>query len=288
VLRSIKLSKAVAPPESFPESVPVTYATLGSFMLVTFPAEVSTAQGFEIRQRLQLRRDSSAIIGLANEYISYVASPDEYGAQDYMGAQTIWGPREGPFLGCVAERLQNSPNASPSYRAPRLIFRPGPEPEERFGPTFVGERRQAPDEELEAVLTNAKGSPERRLPFFEWGESLPGQMSDFDVTRLRRVAVIRADGTAVEDDRMAGIITLLLEAPRGDRDPRRWVAIWAAPLWQMPPRDAQFVFRVDVPGAKKPMCSAPFSVDLIAERRPQAVPAAECPSAMVAVAPLAR
>ena len=282
VLRAIKLSKQLAPPDSFPETLPVSYATVGSFTLVAFPTEMSTAQWFEIRERLQLRRETSALIGLANEYIGYTATPDEYAAQDYMAAQTIWGPREGPFMGCVAERLRSSASSGSEYKIPAVIFRPGPGPEEEFGPSFVGERRQAPDEELEMVCTNARGSPERQLPFFEWEELLAADATDFEVTRSRKVSVMRADGTAVDDDRIGGMITLLREAPREDRDPRHWAAIWVTPLWQAPPRDAQFVFKVDVPGEKKPICSAPFSVDLSVERMPRAIPPGNCPSSKLA------
>ena len=93
-------------PESFPDSLPVSWALLGPLTLAAVPAEVTTAAGLEIRRALDLKAGRSALIGLANEYISYATTPAEYAAQDYAGASTLWGPYEAPFLGCSLAGLK--------------------------------------------------------------------------------------------------------------------------------------------------------------------------------------
>ncbi len=42
------------------------------------------------------------LAGLANEFIQYITTPEEYGQQSYEGASTLYGPNEGTFL---VERL---------------------------------------------------------------------------------------------------------------------------------------------------------------------------------------
>ena len=198
---SIKLTNLIAPPESFPDSLPVSWALLGPLTLAAVPAEATTAAGLEIRRALDLKAGRSALIGLANEYISYATTPAEYAAQDYAGASTLWGPYEAPFLGCSLAGLKavvtsgststGEPGAGVHARARRRrdgVYR-GAEPDSPFGPELAGERREAADEGLERVLIDELGRPVRYLPRFEWEEILETKDFDFAASRDRTIEI---------------------------------------------------------------------------------------------------
>ena len=133
LLRQIHLTSLLAPPESFPSELPVSYADSSGLELAAFPAEISTEEGIAIRRQLGidagLGHGQLELIGLADEYTSYVASPSEYALQDYMGASTIWGPQEGPFFACTAGNLKltvdGSNDLSGTTHVDRLTFSPG-------------------------------------------------------------------------------------------------------------------------------------------------------------------
>src|SRR5207302_1720904 len=115
LLRLVQLTTVLAPAESFPRELPITYVNLAGLELVTMPGEVSTAEGAAIRAALGysgpgLGHGKIELIGLADEYSSYISTPSEYALQDYMGASTIWGPNEGPFFACSAASLKMNPH----------------------------------------------------------------------------------------------------------------------------------------------------------------------------------
>jgi neutral ceramidase len=106
---------ASVPGESFPRIVPIAIASLGNGVLVTLPAEVTTVVGLRAREsvsKLALAANPNlklvAVVGLTNEYIDYVASADEYRAQRYEGASTLYGPWTGQFLREQAECLAHA------------------------------------------------------------------------------------------------------------------------------------------------------------------------------------
>ncbi|HEX6239755.1 MAG TPA: neutral/alkaline non-lysosomal ceramidase N-terminal domain-containing protein, partial [Polyangiales bacterium] len=93
------------PGVAFPEFGPVGVAQLGNGLLVTLPAELTTVVGMRIRESVQrasaaasVPPTSVAVVGLTHEYLQYVASADEYPAQHYEGASTLYGPHMGELL----------------------------------------------------------------------------------------------------------------------------------------------------------------------------------------------
>lgn len=303
LVRTLRFTNFQAPPEKFPLTIPLTFVSMGQFYLAAIPVEMSTAQLFRIRKGLKLPSERFRIIGLANNYVSYTATPEEYVAQDYMGASTIWGPQEGPFLGCILDQILDQIRKAPREPLPRTIdkqeFSVGSRPRVPFGVDFVGDRRLLPDEELEKVLIKSK-LPARDLPFFQWEEIAPKGSNDFDGNKLRsydpRVEmleyrgetwVVRNDGQFLDDDTGFNFLTMALgrsetgKLSGGDEDSaRNWAAIWLAPLFLTPEEslDTEFVFRVSVKG--KEHCSQPFRIgsrkgqppkpELKAEKCPQA------------------
>jgi neutral ceramidase len=285
VLRNLKITDLVAPPEDFPAHLPVTYARLGSLAIGTFPVELTTTMGYRIRHSLGLDAPGSrfVLIGLANSYSSYVATPDEYYAQDYVGASTMWGPREGLALGCGLESLVAATSTRPQTDVPAVVFHPGPKSMSPFGAAFTGDARIYPTEELNDVLLDPEGLPAVDLPWFSWTESVAGCKTrngevqnedclDFPAAASRRISIETWDGTAwkprtvtsefaidhtplppppykagpppPDDDLGNNLLTLLMDASHPPS--RTWAVVWAATLFeQSVPVDVPFHFRVE-------------------------------------------
>ena len=266
ILHKIKLTQLLAPPKHFPLLWPVVYASIGDLALAAIPVEMSTTQGLRIREQFGKPDGRFHILGLANEYGSYVASASEYEAQDYMAASTVWGPHEGEFLECtLADLAAQAPGAA--YSVPAKAFRPGPKPSPGpFGPKFVGELRELPDEGLEEILLNAKHSPERHLPFFVWDEPTPNLDAEFDAAGKRRVRVITEAGIPVSDAEN-DFVKMLTKAPSGNQEHTlRWSAIWLAPLWAA--YTDRYRFEVSLDGENWSVISKPFSVAANATDQP--------------------
>jgi hypothetical protein len=250
-------------PGGFPRHLPLHWLEIASgcssaasgvcrLMIATVPTEMTTAAGFQARAVLTAGNggaDTFLLVGLANEYAGYTSSPDEYPAQDYMGASTAWGPDESPFFACKLDALRQRPSAG-SFQAERVgpkWFNPGWRTR-RFVPWFVSPaRREHSDDELEAILTRAGSrEPVWRMPRFSWSERIRAR-EEFSSTAAREVVVEQWDQKARrwevaamsasrrEDARL--VVTLdLAERPRVfDRwvrplRSREWTAIWIEPL----------------------------------------------------------
>ncbi len=265
LVRPLRLSSLLAPPEMFPAWLPLSVVTIGPLRALTVPFEVSTAQGMALREAVGgpgALHGSVELIGMANEYGYYVATEDEYAAQDYMGAATLWGPHQGAFLACNAGRAE----PVSAGLVPARQFIPGAEPLEPFGPSFIGDVIHRADDGLHRVLLDSAGAPERHLPWFSWdepgicGASLPPDQRGMPQT-CRRVAIVRRtpDGwQPFEDDRGTRFFT----APLGARGP--WSAIWLTPILE---RAARMQGRIQS-SAPKPRVSGRFAFVVYWNDRP--------------------
>jgi neutral ceramidase len=235
LLRAIKLTDVLAPPESFPRHVPVTYANIGGFSIGAVPSEVGTAQGWRIRRTLGRDVGDFALVGLADGYIGYTVTGESYAAQDYMGGSTIWGPEQGPFLSCALHALMMGAGSHfPQVRHAR-----------RYVPAYLGERREFramhvgdrpayEDDQLERALLDSKGRPRRDLPrlVFETDTSDAWRAPFYPNVEVRERLtdgtwrVRRADSGA-DDDYGFNLVLVLLEQRE---ESRHWAALWIAPL----------------------------------------------------------
>jgi hypothetical protein len=77
ILRDIKLTKIFAPPKKFPRYLPVTYVEIGRLSLGALPTEVSTTAALRIRSDFDRSNRYFQLVGLANEYSSYMATESE-------------------------------------------------------------------------------------------------------------------------------------------------------------------------------------------------------------------
>nr|XP_045363425.1 neutral ceramidase isoform X1 [Camelus bactrianus]XP_045363426.1 neutral ceramidase isoform X1 [Camelus bactrianus]XP_045363427.1 neutral ceramidase isoform X1 [Camelus bactrianus]XP_045363428.1 neutral ceramidase isoform X1 [Camelus bactrianus] len=82
-----------------PEIVDVQIITLGSFAITAIPGEFTTMSGRRLRQAVQeefaaygMPNMTVVISGLCNVYTHYITTYEEYQAQRYEAASTIYGP----------------------------------------------------------------------------------------------------------------------------------------------------------------------------------------------------
>ena len=71
--------------------------------MLTVPGEMTVELGRRVRASARAALSGSelrhvVVAGYANEYVSYLTTPEEYAAQHYEGGTTVYGPASGPFL----------------------------------------------------------------------------------------------------------------------------------------------------------------------------------------------
>jgi neutral ceramidase len=80
-----------------PAVLPFQIFRIGNLALVGLPWEVTTVAGRRIRKDLldvlaPAGIDTVVIAGLANDYVNYLTTREEYSSQQYEGASTLYGP----------------------------------------------------------------------------------------------------------------------------------------------------------------------------------------------------
>jgi neutral ceramidase len=96
--------KAGAPVDTdVPKAVPLTAARLGDRVLVTIPGEMTAGMGHRVQASVLgaaspvgVRR--AVISGLANEFLQYFTTPEEYDRQHYEGGSTLYGRQSSNLL----------------------------------------------------------------------------------------------------------------------------------------------------------------------------------------------
>jgi len=163
-----------------PDRVLIGVHRLGPLALATLPGEFTTVMGKRIRQAVRDRAkfhrplglkkpERVILIGLANEYISYVATPEEYEAQYYEGASTLYGPATGPYfihrLSGLAEHLgEGKPLAERTF-----CYKPGPG--HRFTLSNIGQAPALFDDGLVDLLQDPRTHrPIRATYGCQWDE----------------------------------------------------------------------------------------------------------------------
>jgi neutral ceramidase len=252
------LAKALLAPRPghFPDRLPLTLARFGDGLaLGALPVEMTTAMGRRVRLHLSRAvRGHVVLVGLANEYLSYVTTEEEYAAHAYEGDSTLFGPGEGEALDLLLASLAQAP-VEPRRVVPRRVFTAAKLARGALGPPFLGERRPSADDDLEPVMPDAQGRVDDRARRFAWTESPPDRWT---ATERRRVTLLGPDAQGgwreLEDEDEGNLLTVLLEADGGT--PRQ---AWAA-FWTPPPGPAfaePRMIRVRT-GDDRQLCSRPF------------------------------
>ncbi|MDD9937293.1 MAG: neutral/alkaline non-lysosomal ceramidase N-terminal domain-containing protein [Myxococcales bacterium] len=108
----------------FPERMPVALLRIGDMGLSTVPGEITTAAGLRLLDSVAdalPQVPHTALVGLTNGYLQYIATREEYALQHYEGASTVYGPRSARFfethLTCLAAWLDHGRTRPRLWRA---------------------------------------------------------------------------------------------------------------------------------------------------------------------------
>ncbi|KAL0831611.1 hypothetical protein ABMA28_002389 [Loxostege sticticalis] len=105
-----------------PSVVSCTVARIGKLMLAAVPGEFTTMSGRRLRRVLAAAGAEKVVIaGLSNVYADYIATPEEYQAQRYEAASTIYGPHT---LDIYLNKYKEMADALSTGKS----MEPGPEP----------------------------------------------------------------------------------------------------------------------------------------------------------------
>ena len=117
-LPSTKLITALLPA---PVEVPLAVVDVGGLLLATLPGEFTVIAGRRIAGALRNAAAPSAVdialIGLANEYLSYFTTREEYDAQHYEGSSTLYGSGSAALVQSELVRLVEGLRADADSRA---------------------------------------------------------------------------------------------------------------------------------------------------------------------------
>ena len=112
-----------------PLAVPLMAARIDDGLVVTIPGEMTVGMGSRVRADVVRAAAGSGvrfavISGLANEYLQYFTTPEEYEAQHYEGGSTLYGKYSSVFLeqrlvGLVRSLVAGMPGPSPYAYDPR-------------------------------------------------------------------------------------------------------------------------------------------------------------------------
>ncbi|XP_065371278.1 neutral ceramidase [Calliphora vicina] len=104
--------RATFPYEWQPKIVPTQIVQIGDLIITAVPGEFTTMAGRRLRNKVRAvaaatgGKDVDVILaGLSNLYSSYITTPEEYQAQRYEAASTIFGPNTHTIYMDVFERL---------------------------------------------------------------------------------------------------------------------------------------------------------------------------------------
>ena len=238
---SSRLQWLVAGPAPFPFAAQLTVARVGGMLIGTAPGELTTTAGARARQAMALAAgrqsaDSVTYIGLANGYIYYVATAEEYAIQHYEGSSTLYGPGTASF---IAERLGALAAALPpegALSAPLVI----PYDTIRSGPVVIRFPRSdaGPPPSAIARAVSAHWTEGRDTMIVRWNDLHPGRFIPADGLRLAilRRATVGWD-TVAWDDR--GDVEVWAVKSLGGRG-YLWEARWSLGT----PAPSEAVFRV--------------------------------------------
>jgi neutral ceramidase len=229
---------------------------INELLLVAVPGEMTTEMGQRLKQAaLQAAQHTHqgmtqvTIVGLANQYMSYFTTPEEYDMQHYEGASTLYGPASGPVIAARLSYLVTQ-MALPS----QWIFRPGLKVQ-----AFPEVLSMQGGREAQRVILERRTMPPSAS--FVWQDLSPGTIS-FDAplvhletqSRDGRWVPLFIDALPVDDRGLHMEIRYLGEAPRAGAGV--WQAIW----YPQAPVSGALRFVIAPRGTLPPLYSEPFTL----------------------------
>ncbi|MFO0695741.1 MAG: neutral/alkaline non-lysosomal ceramidase N-terminal domain-containing protein [Polyangiales bacterium] len=246
----------------FPTVAPLSVVGVGSGAIVSYPFEATTTAGRRIRASVAaaLGTEQVMLVGLANEYVQYMTTPEEYAAQHYEGGSTLYGPRTQPVITAHLVRLARSVRAGVEGSG-RPLVEPLALPEVRLDRADV-----MPDEPplvpvLERTSSTTRDDRQAFVLFFRAGHPVTLVGTGQPFVRVERrdaegrfVPHVDAAGDPVDDT--SEDVELVHEGKKsGRRGIHRYRATWM-PSAETPPGTYRLVLIVDavhsVPGTPFP------------------------------------
>jgi neutral ceramidase len=262
-LKALGFLQDLIPDRDFPTTMTLQTIRINELLLVAVPGEISTEMGQRLKQAslqaAQYTRQGItqvAIIGLANQYISYFTTPEEYAMQHYEGASTLYGPASGPVLAARLGYLvaQMATRATPPALPAQWIFRPGLKAQ-----TFPAVRSMQGGREAQRVTLDHSSTPPSVS--FVWEDLRPGAISlDAPLVHLETQsrdgswAYLFVDAVPVDDQGLHLEIRYLREAPRAG------AGVWKATWYPQAALSGPLRFVIAPRGTLPPLYSEPFTL----------------------------
>ncbi len=128
---------AAASPLEFPGLAQLAVVRVGSALIAAVPAEVTTAAGARMRDAMRSEArangfdvDRFVLMGLANGYVQYITTPEEYDVQLYEGASTLYGRNSATVfedrLRALVSDYGATGNPTDNPVVPAITVSPGP------------------------------------------------------------------------------------------------------------------------------------------------------------------
>ncbi len=212
----------------YPQWAPVQVVRIGGTALTAVPGEMTTTMGRRVRAAVLDAAsdllDDVVIVGLANAYVSYMTTPEEYEAHRYEGAWSLYGPQTGNVIRNELVRLAADMAAGvhgDDAGAPplgELLAAPEAPPLPTDDPFRVGD-----------VVENARGATQRgEIASFSWvgGNPAVDRPRGEVFVRLERDTGEGWQTVATEDDTW----TAVRVDRTGPAGPHRWTVAADLPL----------------------------------------------------------
>ena len=238
----VGISKFVMGAIATPNTMPLGLYRIGPILLASVPGEFTTVMGLRIERALAKAMADQGrpvqhviLVGLANEYISYFTTPEEYALQFYEGASTAYGPASGPLVQdrlTLLARQFTEPPASPAPEPEPVTYSPGTLA--HYGICDI-KPPAASTEGLGGVLQDDKGQPLLDPPMACWSDSfviLPSTYArDRRVTPNVSIEISRAGGpwellTSTDGDESDQGINFVTTASATFLLRSEWCATW--------------------------------------------------------------
>jgi neutral ceramidase len=127
------LLAAALGPHDLPEVAQLMVVRIGDLILGVLPVEPTTEAGAQMRRAIARAAGGDArhvaLIGLANGFMQYIATDQEYSAQTYEGGSTLYGPSSAAVFASAMAELTRQMKAggwsSPQARVDQVMMYPG-------------------------------------------------------------------------------------------------------------------------------------------------------------------
>jgi neutral ceramidase len=250
--------------KDFPTQYTFQLIRINQLLLAAVPGEMTTEMGWRVKQAvLQAAQQTNqavtqvAIVGLANQYVSYFTTPEEYDMQHYEGAATLFGPGSGPFIQAhLVQLVQQMADTTTQAVVPSSWeFRPGLRVS-----YFPHKTPRQIDPEAMQVEVFASQTPPRVQ--FQWQDGTPGSMpSARSLVRLETQngnhnwVAYQRDGIPVDDQGLDIDLHYIGETEFAG------VGIWQATWYpQTPPPAGRLRFAISARDTWPALYSVPFTL----------------------------